>query len=663
MTKKGKTKNNINIETISKNEDVHIRFPKVDLGPYVISEIKASQCKVACPVDQNVKAYIGLIAAGKFDKALEVIKLTNPFPAICGRVCIHPCEMECNRGEFDKPIAIHSLKRFVADYEIKLRKARRGKKLPKAKPPGRKSQKVAIIGSGPAGLTAAGDLARFGCRVTVFEALPVLGGMLSVGIPDYRLPKDVINIEIEAILDLGIEIKTNTKVGEDMKLSDFNKKGYKAVFIATGAHRGLKLGIPGEDKYKGVLDSIEFLRKVNLGDKSKPGNKVVVIGGWHPAIDSARTALRLGSADVHLVYSRSRDEMPLEEQEIDGAEIEGVKIHYLTAPVKVLGENGKVKGLECIKMRLSEPDIVGRRQPIPVGGSNFVIPADVIIPAIGQEPALSWLPRDHGLEISRWNYLVVDPKTLATNRPGFFAGGDVVTGPKTVIEAIAAGHRAAAAIDRYLKGKDSKVTDKTIEAKESELIFEDFVPEEEKRIQMPTLSYKSRKNNFREVELLPTEEKAMAEARRCLMCGPCMECVECIKDCQKKLIAVSVPKTMGEEVLVRTRWLPDRFPPDKKPWEAVIETPDEESVQVIAEPLVCSVKEELCRGCGRCEEVCEYSAITLKEKVEGVVVARVDLSICRGCGACVAICPSGAMRAGHFTNVRINKTMKEMLKR
>jgi len=487
--------------------------------------------------------------------------------------------------------------------------------------------------------------------------------MLSVGIPDYRLPKDIINTEIEAILDLGIEVKTNTKIGKDINLNDLVKKRYKSVFIAPCAHRGLKLGIPGEDKFKDVLDSIEFLRKVNLENKSKPGNKVVVIGGGYPAIDSARTALRLGCAEVHLVYSRSRDEMPLEEQEIDRAEIEGVKIHYLTAPIKVLGKNGKVKGLECIKMRLSEPDIVGRRQPIPVEDSNFVISADVIIPAIGQEPDLSWLPKGHGLEISRWNYLVVDSKTLVTNRQGFFAGGDAVTGPKTVIEAIAAGHRAAAAIDRYLTGKDSKVTGETIEVKETELIFEDFVPDEEKRIQMPALSPKDRKNNFREVELLPTEERAMEEARRCLMCGPCMECAECIKDCQKKLLAISVPEAIDEEILVRTRWISDRFPPDEKPWEAIVEVSDEKDLQVIVEPVVCSVREELCRGCGRCEEVCEYSAITLKEKGEGVVIASVDHAVCRGCGACASICPSGAMRAGHFSDLRITKTIEKMLRR
>ncbi|MCK4358442.1 MAG: FAD-dependent oxidoreductase [Candidatus Cloacimonetes bacterium] len=666
MKPTGKTKLKLNItdiQTISDKTDVHIRFPQVEFGPYALSKIKASQCKVACPIDQNVKAYIGLIAAGKFDKALEVIKRTNPFPAICGRVCIHPCEMECNRGEFDKPIAIHSLKRFVADYEIRLRKTKREKLTYKPQSSILNSPKIAIIGSGPAGLTAASDLARLGYRITVFEALSVLGGMLSVGVPDFRLPKEIIKTEIEAILDLGIKVKTNTKVGKDIVLNDLIKNGYKAVFIATGAHNDLKLGIPGEDKFKGVIYSLEFLRRVNLGDKSKPGRIVVVIGGGHPAIDSARTALRLGCDDVHLVYSKSRNEMPVDEQEIDEAEIEGVKIHYLTSPINVLGNDGKVNGLECIKLRLSEPDIVGRRQPITVENSNFVISADVIIPAMGQEPDLSWLPENHGFESSRWNCFVVDPDTLATNLPGFFAGGDTVTGPKTVIEAIAAGHKAAISIDRYLMRKDLKIVKEPIEVEESELIIEDLIPEEKKRIRIPTLLPKSRKNNFREVELLPTDEQTIEEAKRCLMCGPCNECVECIKDCQNKLITVSIPKTIGQEILIRIPWVPERFPLDEKPWDAIIESSDMKNVSVVVEPVVCNVIEEFCRGCGRCGEICEYSVITIEENVKSIFVAKIDQSTCRGCGACAAICPSGAIQVGYFTDLRINETIEKMLQR
>ncbi|PIU29075.1 MAG: hypothetical protein COT09_02765 [Candidatus Hydromicrobium americanum] len=377
---------------------------------------------------------------------------------MCGRVCFHPCEAECSRNEIDQPLAICSLKRFLADYEYRL--AVNGERLA-VKTDNRITEKIAIIGSGPAGLTAAYDLARLGCKITVFEELPVAGGMLYAGIPEYRLPRNIIKTEIDAIKKLGVKIKTNTRI---RKLSTLQKQGYKAIFIAIGAHKGLKLGISGEDKFacpdsfpqdsangggKGFLDCITFLRNVNLGKKVKIGKKVIVIGGGNAAIDSARTAIRLGS-QVHIVYRRSRNEMPANKWEIKEAEKEGVKIHYLASPVKILGEKGKVVAMECIKNKLGLPDSSGRRRPVPVEGTEFKILADTIIPAISQQPDISWLPADHKLEISKWNSFVVDEETLATNLPGIFAGGDCVTGPKTVLEAIAAGHKAAKSIDRYL---------------------------------------------------------------------------------------------------------------------------------------------------------------------------------------------------------------------
>ncbi len=696
------------IQDILDSGDVQIRYDKVgDLAPYRIRRIENSQCKVACPVDQNVKAYIGLIATGKFEKALEVIKENNPFPAICGRICMHPCEAECARGEFDKSIAIHSLKRFVADYELKLRKEKKGKFIPSGARIKRKSispnaMKVAIIGSGPAGLTAAADLARSGFRVTVFEALPVLGGMLRVGIPDYRLPKKIINAEIELLLESGIEVKTNTKIGKDIEISDLPKMGFKAVFIATGAHKSLKLGILGEDDYKGVLDNLQFLRDVNLGSKKKPGKSVIVIGGGYSAFDTARTAIRLGCDEVHIIYSRTVNEIPIAEQEIYEAKREGITIHYLTIPVKVLGQKGHVNGLECVDVKLDEPDIAGRRQPIPIVDSNFVIPTDVIIPAIGQEPDLSWLPEDYKFEISRWNCFTVNPDSLATNIPGFFAGGDAVSGPKSVIEAISTGHRAAKSIHKFLKGKDIELFNNDIEIKESELIIKDFVPSEKERVQMVTLSPEKRRNNFKEVEVLPTEEQVREEAKRCLMCGPCSECKVCIKECSKKLVAISTDKTIGKEELVRIPWKPELFPSTEKSWEAVIDIPEkttarldlslrlitqpspdsletqflERDIPVVVEPITSFVTEELCRGCGLCNEACEYSAITIEEKNSFTktdnstkrssdyqnFIAHVDQSLCKGCGACGAVCPTGAMEVNHFTNLRINEIVKEVLK-
>jgi len=405
-------------------------------------------CQETCPVHIDIRRYVGLIAEGRFDQALAVIRERNPLPAICGRVCNHPCESACNRGAQDEPIAIDALKRFVADYELKLRKEG---KVPYPKAPRKtKKARVAIVGAGPAGLTVGYDLSLRGYEATIFEAAPVPGGMLYLGIPEYRLPRDIIEAEVDYIKNLGVEIRLSTPIGPDLTIDDLFKQDYKAVFIGIGAHKGLKLKVPGEDDFEGLLDCIVFLRRVNLGDTTKPGRKVVVIGGGNSAIDSARTALRLGCEEVSILYRRSRREMPANPWEIEEAEREGVKIHYLAAPVKILGQNGKVTGMVCTKMVLGKLDASGRRTPIPIEGSEFEVEADLIIPAISQEPDLSFLHEGHGLEISKWNSFVIDERTMATNRPGIFAGGDAVTGPSTVIEAIAAGHRAADSIDRFL---------------------------------------------------------------------------------------------------------------------------------------------------------------------------------------------------------------------
>ncbi|UCD84841.1 MAG: NADH-quinone oxidoreductase subunit NuoF, partial [Deltaproteobacteria bacterium] len=412
----------------------------------VCKRLVPCDCQHACPVGLDVPSYVALIAHGRFQEALDLIREDNPFPGICGRVCTHPCEGRCKRGEDDDPVSIRFLKRFLADWEL----AHPGKK-PTATEKTREEQ-VAIIGSGPAGLTAAHDLALRGYKTTVFEALPVAGGMLTVGIPEYRLPQEIIRAEIEAIEALGVDIKLNTTIGKDLTLDELREHGYKAIFIATGAYKGLKLGIPGEDEYTGVLDCISFLKQVNLGDRKKPGDKVIIIGGGNAAVDSARTALRLGSKEVNIVYRRSRQEMPAHESEIQATEEEGVKINYLAAPVKILGKDGKVTGMECIKMELGEPDASGRRRPIPIEGSEFTIDADAVIPAISQEPDLSFLPLDK-IKVTKWNLLVVNEQTLETTLPGVFAGGDVVSGPAAVIDAIAAGQRAAVSIDNYLRGE------------------------------------------------------------------------------------------------------------------------------------------------------------------------------------------------------------------
>jgi NADPH-dependent glutamate synthase beta subunit-like oxidoreductase len=346
-------------------------------------------------------------------------------------------------------VAIAALKRFAADYGAKtgLRT-----KVSVAKP---RKEKVAIAGSGPAGLNAAYHLARWGYQVTIFEALPVAGGMLAVGIPEYRLPRNVLQADIGFITSLGVEIKVNTPVGSHLPMDDLFQQGYQAVLLAIGAHRGLKLGIEGEG-LKGVFDGVPFLRGVNLEKKVTLGNRIAIIGGGNVAFDAARSSLRLGAKEVTIVYRRSRDEIPANKEEISEAEHEGIKLLCLTAPSRVSGSNGQMESLECIRTELGEYDASGRRRPVPIEGSEVSLSVDTVIAAIGQSPDISFLNGDEGLETARGNTFVVDPVTMSTQRAGVFAAGDDVTGPATVIEAMAAGKKAAISIDKYLKGEDMR---------------------------------------------------------------------------------------------------------------------------------------------------------------------------------------------------------------
>ncbi len=478
----------------------------------VCKRLSAPPCQSTCPMGQDVSTYVALIGHGEFEKAWEVIRKENPLPMVLGRVCPHPCESQCRRGEVDKPISICALKRFAADrmrdklWEIEA--------VPVVFP----EDKVAVIGAGPAGLTAAYDLVQKGYPVTIFEKLPVAGGMMRVGIPEYRLPRDVLSDEIEAIKRLGVEIRLGVEVGKDIPFSELREQGYRAFFLGVGCHKGLKLRIPGEDDFEGFIDATTFLRKVNLGEKRAPGKKVCVIGGGNSAVDAARTCLRLGAEEVHIVYRRQKEQMPANPAEINATIEEGIIIDFLTAPVRILGEGGKVVGMECIRNELGEPDASGRRRPVPVAGSEFVIESDVIIPAISQEPDLSFFEEDHRLAVNRWNAFVVDEKTLATNVPGFFAGGDAVTGPATVVQAIAAGHRAAVSMDCYLRGtpyqgywfpKPHLVVDRLELTDEDEALVRPEQPEREAG---------QRIRDFREVELGLDEDTALLEARRCLRC-------------------------------------------------------------------------------------------------------------------------------------------------
>ena len=396
-------------------------------------------CQEACPIHQDTRGYVALIAKGKFKEALELIREVNPLPAVCGFICHHPCEEACLREEVDHSIPIRLLKRFVTEYE---RKEVGIKKRLKKK----RREKVLVIGSGPAGLTAANDLRLLGYRVTIFEALPVLGGMLAVGIPEFRLPRDILKMEIDGIKELGIEMEANHPFHFEGNGKNLEKLGFQATFLSIGAHRNLRLNIPGET-LQGVFSGVEFLRDVNLGKRMKIGKKVAVIGGGNVAVDVARSALRLGVKEVEIYYRRSRKEMPTIPEEVDEAIREGVKIHFLTSPIKMTGRGGKVVGMECVRMRLGEPDEKGRKRPVLIEGSNFKVHADTIITAIGQRVDRKGLK---GLDISQDGTVRVDPETNETSMKGVFAGGDVVTGPGWGIDAIAAGKKGAMSIYRYL---------------------------------------------------------------------------------------------------------------------------------------------------------------------------------------------------------------------
>jgi len=379
---------------------------------------------------------------------------------------------------------------------------------------------VAIIGAGPAGLTAGYNLCLKGYQATIFESLPVPGGMLAIGIPEHRLPRRILNFDIENIIKSGVIIKTNMTLGKDFSIDDIFKEGYSAVFIATGAHKSMDLKIPGE-KTEGIIQAMELLRAVNLDEQVKLGNKVGIIGGGNAAIDAARVAIRNKDCKkVTILYRRTRKEMPAFEEEIDSAIQEGIEIQYLVAPKNILSQSGKLVSLECIRMKLGDLDESGRRRPIPVEGSEFSVELDTLIPAIGERPDISFVKDKDSLKVTKWGTLIANEEVLLTDREGVFAGGDAVTGPKTVVEAIAAGKIAAVSIEKYLEGKklarEYKLSRPSLYVEPVELTEEEI--QKAKRVKMPRLPLSARKKNFEEVELGLTEEKALNEARRCLRC-------------------------------------------------------------------------------------------------------------------------------------------------
>ena len=510
----GKTLPNPLLSTIHhfrEEYEAHIKYKRCSAA--ICKEMISSPCQHICPIDTEVSVYIALTAKGKFKEAFEVVRNGNPLPGVCGRVCHHPCESKCRAGDGGEPIAIRAIKRFLTDYcrELKIEYTLQPKK--------KREEKVAIIGSGPAGLTAGFYLGLEGYNVTVFEALPVIGGMLRVAIPEHRLPKKILDYDLETIKKV-VTVETNRRFGEDFSIDSLFKEGYRAIFIAIGAHKSMKLNIPGED-VKGIIGSIEFLREVNLGKKVKIGKRVCIIGGGNSAVDAARVANRLPECkEVTIIYRRTRLEMPAFREEVDAAIDEGIDIKFLAAPVKVISQNGKLKSIECISMELSEIDQSGRRRPIPVSGSEFVVEVDTLIRAIGEQPDTDFLTDQDNIKTTKWCTIKQDPETMATSREGVFAGGDVGTGPSTVVEAISTGMVAARSIGKFLRGESLKrgyeVTRPSIYIEPIELTEEEI--DEAMRSQMPHLSPEERINNFKEVELGLSRKMVIKEARRCLRC-------------------------------------------------------------------------------------------------------------------------------------------------
>src|SRR3990170_1025903 len=551
---------------------------------------KLPPCRAECPAHVNVQAYVSLIQRGKFAEAVDVIRKDMPFPAICGRVCFSPCEDACARTNIDQAVAIRNLKKVAADAEREERKVKPNP-VPKTH-----EERVAIIGAGPAGLTAAYELAKLGYPVTVFERMSEPGGMMRYCIPDFRLERFVVDQEIAYIKDLGVEIKTGVEFGKDITLESLLKDGYGAVFVAIGTQAGMKLNVSGED-LDGVINAVDFLKDVSLGKHVEIGEKVAVVGGGNSAIDAARTSKRLGAREVVVLYRRSREEMPALPSEVDEAEKDDVKFYFLVAPKQIIGENGKVKAIECLRMKLGEPDESGRRRPISVPNSEHEYQVDTVIPALGQVSEPQCIPAQLTSKETRVSLISVDPLTLETKFPGVFAGGDITSGPASIIEAVGAGKKAAASINLYLTGQDFH-SERTENIEKTTWVKNyGQIRKKERRIKLPP--EKPRMSLEEAVDFLEkTERDAKFEAFRCLGCGSCAECLANTDLCE------------GDKAVV---------------------------------------DEALCIGCNVCAVVCPFGAA---EKDENNI-ARISEDLCKGCGICAARCPVRAITMKKLNNERI----------
>lgn len=585
-------------------------------------KLAPAPCQTACPAGIDVPSYVTLIGLGRDAEAIELIREDNPFPWVCGLVCTNPCEFMCVRGRIDEPISIKYLKGFAAERAMS---EMRYQNPPKAPDNGRK---VCIVGAGPAGMTAAYYLALKGYRVTIIEALPVPGGMMMVGIPRYRLPREVIDREAGLIEELGVEFRYNTRLGKDVTFEQLREEGFEAFLIAVGAHDAYKLMVPGEDAYPHkVINAISFLRRVALGDRHAPGKRVAVIGGGNVALDAARTCIRLGCESVAIVYRRTRSEMPAHEEEVHQAEEEGVDLVLLTIPVEIKGNEHGISALHCLRAELGQPDEQGRRRPVPIEGSDHYLDVDAVISAIGQTVDNTGLVDLKELKWSKRNTIAANMVTMETSMAGVFAAGDVVSGPATVVEAIGGGKKAADAIDRYLRGiPQPKMPPVPVRRRRLECIeLPASTKMSSKRPEMGFLNTDRRRITFQQVELGYAENAVREEARRCLRCDICRRCGLCVEICRDK---------MGVDAL-QLGYLDFDHPA----------------------PTDFRKTAEKCIACGACAANCPNEAMVIRDKdgerclmLCGTVLNRLKLEYCAQCGE-----PIGPARYHDFITKRISK--------
>jgi NADPH-dependent glutamate synthase beta subunit-like oxidoreductase len=600
----------------------HIKTHNCSSGACI--KLAPAPCQMSCPAGIDIPSYVTLIGMGQDAEAIEVIRNDNPFPWVCGLVCTRPCEFMCVRGRIDTPVSIKFLKAFAAERALSNGQYKNPAKMPD------KNQKIAIIGAGPAGMSAAYYLALMGYTVKIIEALPMAGGMMMVGIPRYRLPREVIDREAAMIRELGVEFCFNTRFGKDVTFDQLKSEGFGAFLFAIGAHKSFALNIPGEKKYPQVINAIDLLRNVALGDHLSPGKRVVVIGGGNVAIDAARTCIRLGSEEVTIAYRRTHSEMPADIEEVEQAEEEDIHMSFLTVPVEIVGKDNKVTALRCLRAKLVSREGSDRKYPVPVEGSEFSIEADAVIAAIGQKVDSESTQELSALKWTRRNTIDIDRACMETSMAGVFAAGDAVLGPATVVEAIGGGKKAAEAIDRYLSGIPQPKLP-PVPHRRGRIDFIDVPASTKmslKKPEMPLLNYNRRRVTFQQVELGYSENLAREEARRCLRCDICRRCGECVDVCRDKMKINAL----------KLGYLDFDHP---------VKTDFRDTA-------------DLCIACGACAENCPNDAMQIKDVGKeriltlcGTILNRLKLEYCDMCGTVL-----GPAKYHDYISKRVNNIAK-----